>query len=982
MELKNIINMADTPSADKQLRFRNVTVHGDGKKLNGTLYLHKHHLAFSYYADVPKHDESVTGDASNGAEKDVINAQASAESSGLTDTSTLSTKGSTDGQSSTRTPASGGSTNGTQQEGTDSRSKQRAKEFWVPYPMIYSCVLRPSHAPIHSSRPRDESGHAVDGEDDLFPPTFGTASYGRPSTDSSRLGPYLSPSRPTSPGRQSMDAPQTNDSGRQPAIRIKCRDFKMMAFHFHENNAGPSADEVARQVFYVLRDRGCVDKVENMHAFHFHPPREEVTTTKTEYDARREYARMGISGKAADGLGTAWRISDINHDYSYSATYPKVLCVPKAVSDNMLKYGGPFRSRSRIPCLAYLHSNGGSITRSSQPMVGLQNKRNPQDERLVSAIFSSHTAPLQPSESSSPQNHSTTSLPASEDARAESSNGGSSDSHSDMALADKDEEKAKIPQKKVYGSTRRNLIVDARPKVNAYMNRAGGGGVEDATNYGNGDVPVELVYLNIANIHVMRKSLEKVVDSFANSDYIKFKPSEDILRNSGWLGHIANMMDGAEMVARVVGLGGSHVLLHCSDGWDRTAQVSALAQIMLDPHYRTLEGFISLVQKDFLSFGHKFRDRDGIEGSEKWFEIENERIAPREGGGSDPNSLNKFGAKAFTGAKNWIEKNRSNLFRQQNSSKDSLAEQPPSRSSSPPPNPMVHSPPSSASKEEKKHKISEQEISPVFHQFLDTVYQILHQYEDDFEFNERFLKRLFWHVYSCQYGEFLFNNEKERGQYLGKLPSVWPYFLCRKREFTNPNYVAKTNDPLLFPKRSGPDREVEVRWWHNVFSRKDKEMNVPRALAPADPPAVTPTMGTSVSFDEQSQKVDSEGASSSANGSIKEARSSPNLSTLREGIPGSLSSLSLRNKDSKPDPEAAQPAVSHDGDFEVLPKQTETTHIESEKNVDIANEDLPPMEQMEYDGDPLGVTSSKSRKSEGGGLDFRAFASQTAFQDR
>ena len=103
---------------------------------------------------------------------------------------------------------------------------------------------------------------------------------------------------------------------------------------------------------------------------------------------------MGISPKAAEGPGAAWRISDINHDFAYSPTYPSVLCVPRTVSDNMLKYGGTFRKKSRIPALAYLHSNGGSITRCSQPMVGVQGKRNPQDERLVSAIFSSHTPPL------------------------------------------------------------------------------------------------------------------------------------------------------------------------------------------------------------------------------------------------------------------------------------------------------------------------------------------------------------------------------------------------------------------------------------------------------------------------------------------------------------------------------------------------------------------------------------------------------------
>ncbi|KAK3092210.1 phosphatidylinositol-3-phosphatase ymr1, partial [Teratosphaeriaceae sp. CCFEE 6253] len=65
-------------------------------------------------------------------------------------------------------------------------------------------------------------------------------------------------------------------------------------------------------------------------------------------------------------------------------------------------------------------------------------------------------------------------------------------------------------KRRVYGSTRRNLIVDARPKLNALANRATGGGIEDVNNYaGTGEVPVEKVLLNIQNIHVMRSSLDK-----------------------------------------------------------------------------------------------------------------------------------------------------------------------------------------------------------------------------------------------------------------------------------------------------------------------------------------------------------------------------------------------------------------------------------------------------------------------------------------
>ena len=56
---------------------------------------------------------------------------------------------------------------------------------------------------------------------------------------------------------------------------------------------------------------------------------------------------------------------------------------------------------------------------------------------------------------------------------------------------------------------------------------------------------------------------------------------------------------------------GTNVVVHCSDGWDRTSQLAALTQLLLDPYYRTLEGFIVLVEKDWRGCGHKFRERSG-----------------------------------------------------------------------------------------------------------------------------------------------------------------------------------------------------------------------------------------------------------------------------------------------------------------------------------------------------------------------------------
>lgn len=62
------------------------------------------------------------------------------------------------------------------------------------------------------------------------------------------------------------------------------------------------------------------------------------------------------------------------------------------------------------------------------------------------------------------------------------------------------------------------------------------------------------------------------------------------LESSGWLKHIRAILETSWFIARNI-VNGISVVVHCSDGWDRTAQVCSLAALMLDPFYRTIHGF-------------------------------------------------------------------------------------------------------------------------------------------------------------------------------------------------------------------------------------------------------------------------------------------------------------------------------------------------------------------------------------------------------
>ena len=129
--------------------------------------------------------------------------------------------------------------------------------------------------------------------------------------------------------------PSPSVSHYKPAIRIRCRDFKMFAFNFQD-------EKDARNVYDSIRGLSCkIGRLDRLLAFVYQPgsPESEVDGWKI-YDARKEFKRLGISPKDSE---KGWRISEINADYK--------VCRTERVCASLMLGSIPRRIRRSLPFL-------------------------------------------------------------------------------------------------------------------------------------------------------------------------------------------------------------------------------------------------------------------------------------------------------------------------------------------------------------------------------------------------------------------------------------------------------------------------------------------------------------------------------------------------------------------------------------------------------------------------------------------------------
>ncbi len=324
---------------------------------------------------------------------------------------------------------------------------------------------------------------------------------------------------------------QSSDTTAQ--LCLDCKDFRTVKFH------ASSVDTVAALSGLHDRIRQWTSQLgEERAALMPAAVQRWKSLSATTVDADLGW-ELDLSAEFDRQLGGSWQneASEFrdggNSDYSLCDTYPKLVLVPKQASAELTSKCAAFRSKNRLPCLSW-YSPIGCIYRCSQPMTGPLASHSPHDEEFVGLLQQVGTG-----------------------------TGANSENHASKKLL---------------------TIFDCRSHAAAAANSLKGAGLEDPSRY----VGCERVFLDIGNIHAMRHSLDALMKLIV-SEVQEFDDHEESwlpqLSSTGWLNYIRLLLGSSLEVALLVRDGG-HALIHCSDGWDRTSQVCALAQLMLDPYFR------------------------------------------------------------------------------------------------------------------------------------------------------------------------------------------------------------------------------------------------------------------------------------------------------------------------------------------------------------------------------------------------------------
>mmetsp|Transcript_43603 Transcript_43603/g.113577 ORF Transcript_43603/g.113577 Transcript_43603/m.113577 type:complete len:667 (-) Transcript_43603:133-2133(-) len=347
-----------------------------------------------------------------------------------------------------------------------------------------------------------------------------------------------------------IDKKGSGGEGEGQAFRIEMRDFRAANITVYGNSACEGAfDEMQRAVSSTKQSERIVSALKEYVFDTSWKTRQECVASLALQQNQVKFFDMKAEFRRMGVPSANWVPSTLNDNFQLCSSYPSLLYIPSDCPPEVVRGASEFHSSNRLPVLTWANRQGAAMCRCSQPLVGVRSVRSSHDEEYVGYL---------------------------------------------AGAADLSQITAEEGGKKI-------MVVDARPYSSTVANRTRNGGFLDPSHY-----PVDLQFMSIENIHVMQKAWQKL-----RSICCLDRDGEDFwagLSKSGWLSHLSAILEASMTISAYLQQD-RRVLVHCSDGWDRTSQLCAVAQLLSDPYFRTMRGFCILCEKEFVAFGHRFRER-------------------------------------------------------------------------------------------------------------------------------------------------------------------------------------------------------------------------------------------------------------------------------------------------------------------------------------------------------------------------------------
>ncbi|XP_053318751.1 myotubularin-related protein 5 isoform X6 [Spea bombifrons] len=352
-------------------------------------------------------------------------------------------------------------------------------------------------------------------------------------------------------------------------------------------------------------------------------PEKQAVGNVAERACCRDYQRMGL-GTLSNSLTRAknepFRISTVNRMYAVCNSYPGLLIVPQSIQDNTLQKISRCYRQNRFPVVCWRSSRSKAVLLRSGGLHG---------KGVVGLFKSPNTTTTGPSQTDS------TSLEQEKYLQAVVN---SMPRYADVSGRNT---LSAFPSAHLYGkwgsmrgsgrisAYAMNSDVGTRLAGREFLTHHQNGGPSESTLtprraalYIIGDKsqlkgvkqdPLqqwELVPIELFDVRQVKASFKKLMKACVPS-----APSADpsmsymrTLEDSEWIMQLHKLLQVSALVVELLD-SGSSVLVGLEDGWDLTTQVVSLVQLLSDPYYRTIEGFRLLVEKEWLSFGHRFSHR-------------------------------------------------------------------------------------------------------------------------------------------------------------------------------------------------------------------------------------------------------------------------------------------------------------------------------------------------------------------------------------